>query len=564
MGEVFWAEHVLAGRPVALKILRPELSENEDVTRRFFQEAQAVNKIRHPNIVDVIDAGFSESGPYIAMELLVGESSARTLARLGKLPVEAVIAIGLSVLGALEVAHDAGIIHRDLKPENVYLHRPPGAASVKVKLLDFGIAKVLAPMGPTPRTMTGVVFGTPDYLSPEQANGDFSLDGRSDLFAVGVLLFELLTGTRPFRAATAVATAYKIVHAAAPKLVDAGGPEHPMLEAVLARALRKRPDERYSSVGVFARELELVVPDAKARLASLDGLLGAAPAESATWRSPNAQPVPGPSVPPRSAESSAAPSSHLLRSKRRQGPLSAGKASTSSPLPSPRTPASSSLRPETLSEPPFVSEPPRSAPISQVEAKEREPIPGARLRGSILRAIDRTVVRRHGILLRAGILDRLPPSYAKDFRYSAIAGAILYGLDVFETYATAVGELVGDADSTYWREIGRASAERELSILLRPLYRSADDVTLLRRGTSVWSKLLDFGTWKVRQDPSGKITIHIGELSPAPTALRHWLVGMIEQTLWSAGFRSAVLLIANGDYSPASDLVLEISSGRRR
>src|SRR6185436_1522666 len=119
----------------------------------------------------------------------------------------------------------------DLKPENIFIAFDPNRGSAVVRLLDFGIAKVLDSDGPLPRTRTGVVFGTPDYLSPEQATGESALDGRSDLFAVGVLLYEVLTGTRPFRAPTAVATAFRVVHAEAPTLAAAGVNVDPRLEA---------------------------------------------------------------------------------------------------------------------------------------------------------------------------------------------------------------------------------------------------------------------------------------------------------------------------------------------
>jgi serine/threonine-protein kinase len=198
MGDVYRAEHQLAGRTVAMKLLRRELAEDEDLTRRFFQEAQAANRIRHPNIVDVLDAGFSEHGPYVAMECLEGTSVSTALARVGRFETEGAVAVVLPVLSALDAAHKAGIVHRDMKPENVFLALRTG--EVQVKILDFGIAKVESTSlgGSSPRTSTGVVFGTPDYLSPEQATGETQIDGRSDVFSVGIVLFELLTGRRPF------------------------------------------------------------------------------------------------------------------------------------------------------------------------------------------------------------------------------------------------------------------------------------------------------------------------------------------------------------------------------
>ena len=254
MSEVYQAENVLIGRVVALKLLNPAQAGDRNQSARFFQEAQSVSRIRHPGLVDILDAGQGETGPYIVMEYLRGESVARVLARLGKLTVAAAVGTMLPVLDALSAAHEAGIIHRDLKPENIF-YSIDERGELVVKLLDFGIAKMLWPAAPTPRTSTGVVFGTPDYLSPEQANGEVVLNGRSDLFAVGVVLYELLTGTRPFHAPTTVATAYKIAHARTPLLRDNGGPNEPTIDAILQRALAKRPDERLCDATAVAASL---------------------------------------------------------------------------------------------------------------------------------------------------------------------------------------------------------------------------------------------------------------------------------------------------------------------
>jgi len=273
MGHVFKAENVLAGRSVAIKFLHPELAENIELSQRFFQEAQAVNRIRHPNIVDVIDAGVGEMGPYIVMEHLEGEAVGSSLQRLGRFELDAAVATVVPILEALEAAHRVGIIHRDLKPENVFIAFDPGRGQAVVRLLDFGIAKVIDSSGPSPRTRTGVVFGTPDYLSPEQATGDAPIDGRSDLFAVGVLLYELLTGTRPFRAPTAVATAFRVVHAEAPTLAAGGVNVDPRLEAVVSRLLQKDPMKRYATAGEVARELEKFCPDPAKRVLALGRII---------------------------------------------------------------------------------------------------------------------------------------------------------------------------------------------------------------------------------------------------------------------------------------------------
>jgi serine/threonine protein kinase len=172
---------MVTSRSVAIKFLHPELVDNAELSQRFFQEAQAVNRIRHPNIVDVLDAGVSDLGPYIVMEHLDGESVGTALARFGRFEVDAVVGTAIPVLEALDAAHRAGIIHRDLKPENVFIAFDASKGVAVVRLLDFGIAKVLDSDGQMPRTRTGVVFGTPDYLSPEQATGE-SVDRRAQRF----------------------------------------------------------------------------------------------------------------------------------------------------------------------------------------------------------------------------------------------------------------------------------------------------------------------------------------------------------------------------------------------
>src|SRR5262249_26312897 len=275
MGDVFRAENVLAGRAVAIKFLHPELAQNAELAQRFFQEAQAVNRIRHPNVVDVLDAGVGEMGPYIVMEYLEGESVGAALIRVGRFDLDAVVGAAIPVLEALDAAHRAGIIHRDLKPENVFIAFDSARGTAVVRLLDFGIAKILDASGPSPRTRTGVVFGTPDYLSPEQATGEAPLDGRSDLFAVGVLIYELVTGQRPFRAPTAVATAFKVVHAEAPTIGAAGIHVDARLESVIQRLLQKDPAKRYPTAIEVIRELERVVPDAARRVAALSRIINA-------------------------------------------------------------------------------------------------------------------------------------------------------------------------------------------------------------------------------------------------------------------------------------------------
>lgn len=196
-GTVFKAEHGKIGRQVAIKLLHPDLVESPMVLKRFFAEAQAVNRIKHPNIVDITD--FVEGHkhpPYMVMELLEGEDVREHLVTRRTIPVEEVVAIAVQVCDALHTVHETGIVHRDLKAENVFLIERPGQPP-KVKLLDFGIAKWLTLEDSYLRTRTGEIVGTPEYMAPEQIL-EQTVDRRTDIYAMGVLLYEMLTGELPF------------------------------------------------------------------------------------------------------------------------------------------------------------------------------------------------------------------------------------------------------------------------------------------------------------------------------------------------------------------------------
>src|ERR1044071_2519993 len=202
MGAVYLGEHTMLGRPAAIKILLPSLSQNREMVGRFFNEARATTAIRHPGIVEIYDFGFLPDGAaYIAMEMLDGESLASRLQRVGRLPVGAAVDIGRQGAGALHAAHSLGITHRDRKPDNMFLVRDPEIGE-RVKLLDFGIAKLVTNDSGN-RTRTGVVMGTPVYMSPEQCRGTAALDSRADLYSLGCVLYELVAGRPPFVAESA-------------------------------------------------------------------------------------------------------------------------------------------------------------------------------------------------------------------------------------------------------------------------------------------------------------------------------------------------------------------------
>src|SRR3954469_12711669 len=202
MGVVYLAEHPGIGRRAAIKILRPGLTDNVEITKRFFNEARAANAIHHPGIVEVYDCGTLPSGTaYIVMELLEGENLAARLRRVGRLPLADARRVAAQTASALAAAHAAGIVHRDLKPDNLFLVPDDRDTSAEmVKVLDFGIAKLGQDASRTSsvRTRTGSVMGAPAYMSPEQCRGTREIDHRTDIYALGVILFEMVCGRAPF------------------------------------------------------------------------------------------------------------------------------------------------------------------------------------------------------------------------------------------------------------------------------------------------------------------------------------------------------------------------------
>ncbi len=259
MGSVLLAEHVLIPKRVAVKVLHRHLTEDPELVSRFLAEARAMSLVQHENVVTVYDLDTREGRPYFVMEYLEGQS----LAAFARGPLEPRLVVDLltQVCDALGAAHARGIIHRDLKPANVFLV-PGSNGRHRVKLLDFGIAKCLARLdGETP-TRTGVLMGTPEFMAPEQCGGQ-EVDARTDLYAVGVLGYLLLTGTAPFSGVNAaeVLVAHLQQTPRAPHEVRPGLP--PALSAVVLRALAKRPEARFSSASELRAALEAAVTAAR-------------------------------------------------------------------------------------------------------------------------------------------------------------------------------------------------------------------------------------------------------------------------------------------------------------
>ncbi|MBK9036332.1 MAG: serine/threonine protein kinase [Myxococcales bacterium] len=244
MGVVYAAQHALIGRHAAVKVLLPELSQNQDIVTRFFNEARAATAIRHPGIVEIFDFGYCADGSaYIVMELLAGESLAARMLR-GRMSVEGALLVVRQIAGALAAAHAQRIVHRDLKPDNVFLVPDPEVpGGERIKLLDFGIAKLTGDGEQSSKTRTGTVMGTPTYMAPEQCRG-VSLDHRADLYSLGCILFELLTGRPPFVGEGVGDVLAAHIHVPPPPLLSLVPDAGPELDQLMQRLLAKDPEYR--------------------------------------------------------------------------------------------------------------------------------------------------------------------------------------------------------------------------------------------------------------------------------------------------------------------------------
>src|ERR1039457_3610649 len=254
MGEVYRAKDTRLGRDVALKILPESFAREPDRLRRFEQEARAVAALNHPNILAVFDIGQQDGSPFLVSELLEGESL-RVALEGGALPQRKTIEYGVQIAHGLAAAHDKGIVHRYLKPENILVTRDG-----LIKILDFGLAKLAQQMGSDELTLTsshtaaGLVLGTASYMAPEQVRGE-AADPRTDIFAFGAVLYEMLSGVRAFRRDTAAETMTAVLKDDPPELSDPGRFVSPALDRIVRRCLEKNPEQRFQS----ARDLSFAL-----------------------------------------------------------------------------------------------------------------------------------------------------------------------------------------------------------------------------------------------------------------------------------------------------------------
>jgi serine/threonine-protein kinase len=364
MGTVWLARDVKLGRRVAIKVLAQELAQMSEAQQRFEREAQALAQLRSTHIVEVYDFGVQEGLPFIVMELLEGENLGQRLKRIGCLGVEDATVVVYQMCKGLKAAHAAGLIHRDLKPSNIFLARRDDVEVVK--LLDFGVVKAMDTIGQTDATVSGMLLGTPQYMSPEQARATREIDHRSDLWSAAVIAFRCLTGQNPFRGESVGDVVLKICSDTLPKITDYRPDLPRSLDEFFERAFARAPDERFQGASEMADGFQRALAAgwatqrAQTRATTTSGMNLQSYLATPASGMPSALPTPvsQPSLPP--SESSGSHPSFG------NGPVSA-----TAPFPSPAT--ISSLAPSTLTPPSFPSAVP--APPPSFDGVVAEPTP---------------------------------------------------------------------------------------------------------------------------------------------------------------------------------------------
>ena len=258
MGTVYRGTHVLMDKTVAVKVLNPSLAADEKIVARFSREARAASKISHPHALSVTDFGEAENGVvFLVMEYLDGQTLKQIIRQEGPMPLPRAVEILRQVGGALDAAHGEGVVHRDLKSDNIMLLNSSGTDYAKV--LDFGIAKIKEPEGTYDPGLTApdLVIGTPQYMSPEQCSQSPDIDARSDIYSLGVILYEMLVGHVPFTGGSPTAIMLKHLQHQAPSVLAERGDVPEAIGRVVARALEKRPQDRYQTVGELVEDFTI-------------------------------------------------------------------------------------------------------------------------------------------------------------------------------------------------------------------------------------------------------------------------------------------------------------------
>jgi serine/threonine-protein kinase len=258
MGSVYKGTHVLMDKTVAIKVLRPSLAADEKIVARFSREARAASRISHPNALSVTDIGEDNGIVFLVMEFLSGKTLKHIIRDEGPLPLPRIVDITRQVGDALAAAHAQGVVHRDLKSENIMLLDTTSVGD-HAKVLDFGIAKINEPDGEFDGGLTApnLVIGTPQYMSPEQCSQDSEIDSRSDIYSLGVILYEMLVGHVPFSGESATIVMMKHLQEAVPSVLDERNDVPPPIGRVVARAMAKVPGNRYQSVGELIEDLTI-------------------------------------------------------------------------------------------------------------------------------------------------------------------------------------------------------------------------------------------------------------------------------------------------------------------
>jgi serine/threonine protein kinase len=263
---VFEAERLDDGEIVVIKVLRPTFVDNPDLTRRLRRELEVYQNVRHPGLVPILDEGFlsgfpgADGSPYLVIERVYGECLQRLLRRTGTLSADLVGAITMRVASILHAAHAHGYVHRDVKPEHILMDKDENGG-LRIRLLDFGVcASIRAPKDEREREI-GRVFGTPSYVSPEQASGDPEVDARADVFGMGIVMFEALTGRLPFSGSNVANLLRRIIREDAPRAALIRQDLHHSFDAVVAAALARDPEDRFPSMRSLSRALTPIVAD---------------------------------------------------------------------------------------------------------------------------------------------------------------------------------------------------------------------------------------------------------------------------------------------------------------